>query len=59
RKRGGKLTADQILNHTFDLSNSTETIIYQLEGLGLSKILGKEMKIRCKLYQLYFSDRLK
>ena len=49
----------QILNHTFDPSKSTEKIIYQLEGLGLIKILGKEIKIRCKLYQLYFSDRLK
>ncbi len=32
--------------------------IYQLEAMGLIKLVGDTVEIRCRLYRLYFSDRL-
>ncbi|MBN3910670.1 MAG: AAA-like domain-containing protein [Nostoc sp. NMS1] len=52
------LVFTQIINQqAVDLA--TKTIeIYKLEGMGLIKQGGNGVKVRCKLYQLYFRDRL-
>ncbi len=48
----------QILNQTLDRRNTPDSVIFKLEGTGLIKLEGNKITVRCKLYQLYFSDRL-
>jgi DNA-binding MarR family transcriptional regulator len=47
-----------IINHECVRADQKTIPLKRLEGMGLIKQEGNDVRVRCKLYQMYFSDRL-